>query len=345
MAIEFDHSNQSIMATAVDPLIDGYLSISAPGGGNIVLDGPMVCTNTVYIGGIQYPFVDANDSSNLGKFLSVRQMGEDTPDPEIALVDITWDEVQGKPELAPVALSGSYNDLTDLPAGGDGGLGEVSLEAYSPLASADVLAYEVGVGWINRSLDTLIEFPEPPEVSLDSLAGVGIGSPVPLSDGDVLTYEPSLGWYNRPLADMLPPPSGGGASVLDDLNDVSIGVYLPLQGSDILTYEEGSGWFNRPLADLLPPPVEPTTPEVAVADLSDVVLNDPFPLVSGDSLVFQEGMGWINRPLQSILGYGSDGQILTIVNGNPNWADAPSGGGGGGGISADEAILYSILFG
>jgi hypothetical protein len=316
MAIDIDHKLH-VISTTGDPQIDPPLTIRSIGQ-DVVLETNLIVLGTASIGGVAWPTVnEISDPATVGKFLVV------TEGPGIGLAD------------APSGGSSAVADLTD-----------VSLEAFFPLASGDVLTYEAGTGWINRSANDLIEIPEPPAVALDALSDVSIGGMFTPSAGDVLTYEDGTGWFNRPLTDLLPPGGGGGgASVLDDLTDVSIGTPLSLQSGDVLTYEAGTGWFNRPLADLLPPPAEIPEPEVAVADLTDVVLGSPFTLTSGDSLVFESGMGWINRPVQSLIGTGSEGQVLTTVAGNIAWADAPSGGGGGGGVSADQAIVYSIIFG
>lgn len=113
MAISFDHQNQLIESTAVDPFIDGYLTLRAPSGGQINVEGPLVCDNNVTIGNLAYPMFGGGE--DYGKYLSIREYGGGNGDAHIALVNITWDEVTDKPAFAPVATTGSYTDLADKP--------------------------------------------------------------------------------------------------------------------------------------------------------------------------------------------------------------------------------------
>lgn len=125
MAISFDHQNQLIESTAIDPMIDGYLTIRAPSGGNIVIEGPLVCMNNVSIAGLQYPFADANDPSQIGKVFTVAEY-EPGGDRYIDIRSVSYNDLTNKPALfsgsyndltnKPTLFSGSYNDLTDLPA-------------------------------------------------------------------------------------------------------------------------------------------------------------------------------------------------------------------------------------
>ncbi len=86
------------------------------GSGNVEVDA------TGIIAGKQYAFVPNNDNSAMGTFQEVHIPDQQIQSDWAQEDDSAKDFIRNKPQLAPVATSGNYNDLADKPEMGEGSI-------------------------------------------------------------------------------------------------------------------------------------------------------------------------------------------------------------------------------
>lgn len=137
----------------------------------------------------------------------------------------TYNDIRNIPNLAAVATSGSYNDLTDVPAAND------FSGSYNDLTDTPTL--------FDGDYNSLTNTPDIP-TELNDLTDVDFSGVAP-AHGQVLKYDSGSGTF-KPADDEVSQVSGGTGTIdeLDDVGDVSTATAAQY---DFLMYN-GLDWIN-----------------------------------------------------------------------------------------------------